>query len=127
MGSRVKLVNNTMLALTAEGVASTVALARRLGISMDTLQDALAGSPLMSPWAEAKLRRIANDEFSAEFALALALKDVRLALDALDADEYPVLRKLADEWQRAVEHGLGGDDVTVVTRALEARMSHAPA
>jgi 3-hydroxyisobutyrate dehydrogenase len=126
-GSRVKLVNNTMLALTAEGVASTVALAHRLGIAMDTLQNALAGSPLVSPWADAKLHRLANGQYSAEFALALALKDVHLALGALGPDDYPVLRTLADEWQRAVEHGLGGDDVTVVTRVLEERASHGPA
>jgi 3-hydroxyisobutyrate dehydrogenase len=126
-GSRVKLVNNTLLALTAEGVASTVALAHRLGITMETLQEAFAGSPLVSPWAEAKLRRIAGGEYSAEFALALALKDVHLALAALDADDYPVLRALADEWQRATEQGLGNDDVTVVTRVLDTPRIDAPA
>jgi 3-hydroxyisobutyrate dehydrogenase len=125
-GSRVKLVNNTMLALTAEGVASTVALARRLGIAMETLEDAFAGSPLMSPWSDAKLRRLANGDYAAEFALALALKDVRLALAALEPDEYPVLRTLGEEWQRAVEHGLGSDDVTVVTRVLDEQARHAP-
>jgi 3-hydroxyisobutyrate dehydrogenase len=120
-GSRVKLVNNTLLAFTAEGIAGTVALARRLGITMDILQDALAGSPLVSRWAEAKLRRIAYRDYSPEFALALALKDVGLALAALEPDEYPVVRALADEWQRAVEQGLGDDDVTVVTRVLDER------
>jgi 3-hydroxyisobutyrate dehydrogenase len=118
-GSRVKLVNNAVLAFTAEGVASAVALAHRLGVSTDTLQEALDGGPLISPWADAKLRRIANHDFSTQFALALALKDVHLALDALDTDEYPVLLTIADEWQRAVERGLGDDDVTVVTRLLD--------
>jgi len=126
-GSRVKLVNNTMLALTAEGVASSVALARRLGITTETLQVALDGSPLMSPWAEAKLRRVSHHDYSAQFALALALKDVRLALDALDPNEYLVLRTLADEWQHAVEGGLGDDDVTVVTRVLNQETINAPA
>jgi 3-hydroxyisobutyrate dehydrogenase len=126
-GSRIKLVNNTMLALTAEGVASSVALARRLGITTETLRDALDGSPLMSQWADAKLGRVANQDYSAQFALALALKDVRLALDALEADEYPVLRTLADEWQRAVDDGLGHDDVTVVTRVLGPQTIDAPA
>ena len=118
-GSRVKLVNNTILALTAEGVASAVALARRLGVATETLQVALDGSPLMSQWADSKLRRVSNDDYSAQFALALALKDVRLALEAVEANEYLVLRTLADEWQRAVAHGLGDDDVTVVTRLLD--------
>ncbi|MCU1502471.1 MAG: hypothetical protein JWM12_1825 [Ilumatobacteraceae bacterium] len=118
-GSRVKLVNNTLLAFTAEGVASSVALARRLGITTEILLDALDGSPLVSRWGDAKLRRVSNQEYSAEFALALALKDARLALDALDGDQFPVLRALAAEWQHAAEDGLGGDDVTVVTRVLD--------
>jgi 3-hydroxyisobutyrate dehydrogenase len=125
-GSRVKLVNNTMLALSAEGVASSVALARRLGVTMETLLDALDGSPLVSQWADSKLRRVANREYSAQFALALALKDVRLALAALAADEYPVVRTLAAEWQGAVEQGLGDDDVTVVTRLLDEQTLEAP-
>jgi 3-hydroxyisobutyrate dehydrogenase len=129
-GSRVKLVNNTMLALTAEGVAATVSLAHRLGLTDETLLGALDGSPLVSRWAAAKLRRMSNDDYRAEFALALALKDVDLALsalDALDGDGYVVLRSLAEEWHQAVTDGLGGDDVTVVARALEKREAHAPA
>jgi 3-hydroxyisobutyrate dehydrogenase len=125
-GSRVKLVNNTMLALTAEGVASSAALARRLGVTTETLEAALDGSPLMSPWADSKLRRVSNHDYSAQFALSLALKDVRLALDALDAGEYLVLRTLADEWQHAVDDGLGDDDVTVVTRMLDRPTIDAP-
>jgi len=35
----------------------------------------MAGGPLVSPWQAAKLQHIANEEFSAQFALSLALKD----------------------------------------------------
>jgi 3-hydroxyisobutyrate dehydrogenase len=78
-GTRLKLVNNTWLALGAEAVADSVALGLRLGLDIDTVAAALAGGPLVSPWQAAKLQRIARDEFSAQFALSLALKDVRLA------------------------------------------------
>jgi 3-hydroxyisobutyrate dehydrogenase len=117
-GSRVKVVNNTWLAFAAEGVAASVALARRLGLETETLVDVLGGSPLMSPWQSAKLQRIANGDFSAQFALSLALKDVHLALQAAD-NRLAVLACLADEWQQVVDHGLGDQDLTVVTRALE--------
>jgi 3-hydroxyisobutyrate dehydrogenase len=117
-GSRVKVVNNTWLAFAAEGVAASVALARRLGLDTETLVDVLGGSPLMSPWQAAKLQRIAKDDFSAQFALSLALKDVHLALQAAD-NRLAVLGCLADEWQQVVDHGLGDQDLTVVTRALE--------
>jgi 3-hydroxyisobutyrate dehydrogenase len=118
-GSRLKLVNNTMVAFAAEGVAASVALARRLGLEPQTLVEALGGGPLVSPWQAAKLRRIATGEFSAQFALSLALKDVRLALQAAGDDGLAVLACLAEEWQQGVDQGLGDQDLTVVTRVLE--------
>jgi 3-hydroxyisobutyrate dehydrogenase len=118
-GSRLKLVNNTLVAFAAEGVATSVALARRLGLATETVIDALGGSPLVSPWQAAKLDRIATGEFSAQFALALALKDVHLALQATGGDRLAALACLADEWQQGIDQGLGDQDLTVVTRVLE--------
>jgi 3-hydroxyisobutyrate dehydrogenase len=118
-GSRLKLVNNTLVAFAAEGVATSVALAGRLGLQTETVIQALGGSPLVSPWQAAKLARIATGEFSAQFGLSLALKDVRLALQAADDDRLVTLGCLAEEWQQAVDEGLGDQDLTVVTRTLE--------
>jgi 3-hydroxyisobutyrate dehydrogenase len=117
-GTRLKLVANTWLAFAAEGVAASVALAHGLGLTTDSVVEALAGNSLVSPWQEAKLKRIAGGEFSAQFALSLALKDVRLAEEAADG-RLAVLASVADEWQRTVDQGLGHEDVTVVTRTLE--------
>jgi 3-hydroxyisobutyrate dehydrogenase len=122
-GTRLKLVNNTWLAFAAEAVAASVALARRLGLETETVVDAFGGGPLMSTWQAAKLRRIADGEFSAQFALSLALKDVHLALDAADEDRFAALASLADEWQQIVDRGLGDQDLTVMTRALESTES----
>jgi 3-hydroxyisobutyrate dehydrogenase len=118
-GTRLKIVNNTWLAFAAEAVAASVALARRLGLETATVVDALGGGPLVSPWQAAKLQRIVKGDFSAQFALTLALKDVRLALEASDVDRFATLASLADEWQRVVDQGLGEQDLTVVTRVLE--------
>jgi 3-hydroxyisobutyrate dehydrogenase len=117
-GSRMKLVNNTLLAFTAEGVANSFALAHRLGLDTTSVIEAFDGGPLVSPWESAKFRRVAQGEFSAEFALALALKDVRLALSEGGSDHFKVLAALAEEWTNVVDQGLGGEDVTVVTRVL---------
>ena len=43
----------------------------------------------------------------------LALKDVHLALEAVDAEQFEAL---AHEWERVVDEGLGGQDLTVVAR-----------
>ena len=118
-GSRLKLVNNTWLAFTAEAVAASVALAHRMGLETDVVVNALGGGPLVSPWQAAKLERIAKGQFSAQFALSLALKDVRLAVQGADDDRFAAIACLADEWQQVVDQGLGDYDLTVVTRALE--------
>ena len=118
-GSRLKLVNNTWLAFTAEAVAASVALAHRMGLETDVVVNALGGGPLVSPWQAAKLERIAKGQFSAQFALSLALKDVRLAAQAAGDDRFAAIACLADEWQQVVDQGLGDYDLTVVTRALE--------
>jgi 3-hydroxyisobutyrate dehydrogenase len=89
-----------------------------LGLETDWLVDALQNNPLMSPWQEAKLHRIARGEFSAQFALSLALKDVRLAQQAADG-RLGALACLADELQQAVDQGLGHEDLTVVARTLQ--------
>jgi 3-hydroxyisobutyrate dehydrogenase len=120
-GSRLKLVNNTWLAFGAEAIATSIALARRLGLETEKVVDALNVGPLVSPWQAAKLQRIAKDDYSTQFALALALKDVHLALEATDDDRFAALSALAGEWQAAVDDGLGDQDLTIVTRELEQR------
>ena len=118
-GSRLKLVNDTLLAFTAEGLGASVALAHRLGLETETVVDALDGGPIVSPWESGKLQRIVRDDYSPQFPLALALKDVHLALEAVDTDQFEALAALAREWERAVDRGLGDQDLTVVTRTLE--------
>jgi 3-hydroxyisobutyrate dehydrogenase len=118
-GSRLKLVANAWLALAAEAVNTSVALARRLGLEIETVESALGGGPLVSPWQAAKLPRIAQGDFSAQFALSLALKDVHLALEAAADDRFQALACLADEWQEVVDLGLGDLDLTGVAKALE--------
>jgi 3-hydroxyisobutyrate dehydrogenase len=68
-GTRLKLVNNTWLAFATEAVATSVALAHRLGLDTTTVLDALGGGPLVSTWQAAKLQRIAHGEFSAQWLL----------------------------------------------------------
>ena len=118
-GRGLKLVANAWLALAAEAVNTSVALAGRLGLRADTVENALGGGPLVSPWQAAKLSRIAQGDFSVQFALSLALKDVHLALEAAADDRFQALACLADEWQEVVDLGLGHLDLTVVARALE--------
>lgn len=118
-GSRIKMVSNLLLAFVAEGLAESIALGYALGLDRAAVMSALQGNPLVSPWANEKLQQIGRDEYAAQYPLSLALKDVNLALLELDIDRFAVAGSLAAEWQRAVEHGLGDEDLTVITRALQ--------
>ncbi len=120
-GTRLKLVNNTWLAFGAEAVDASVALAHHLGLETATVADALGRGTLASPWQAAKLQRILEDDFSPQFPLSLALKDVHLALEAADEDRFAALASLAEEWQQVVDQGLGDQDLTVMTRAFESQ------
>lgn len=118
-GSRFKLVNNLLLAFIAEGLAESIALGHALGLDHAAVMGALQGSPLVSPWAAEKLQRIGRDDYSAQYPLSLAIKDVNLSLLVVDIDRFAVANSLAAQWQRAVDHGFGDEDVTVITRALQ--------
>jgi 3-hydroxyisobutyrate dehydrogenase len=118
-GSRMKLVNNTLLAFSAEGVANSIALAHRLGLETRCVLEAFEGGPLLSSWDAGKFRRIEAENYSPEFPLRLALKDVHLALEQGSPERFVVLASLAREWEQIVEQGVGDEDVTVVTRVLE--------
>jgi 3-hydroxyisobutyrate dehydrogenase len=83
------------------------------------VMNALGDGPLVSPWQAAKLPRIAQGDFSVQFALSLALKDVHLVLEDAGRERFQALASLADEWQAVVDRGFGESDLTVVTQVLE--------
>ena len=114
-GTRLKLVTNTLLAFQAQGLAESLGLAAKLGVDLPVVLGALDGSPLVSAWARLKLERIAHDDYSDEFSLALATKDLDLAVAQVP---LPVAPHIRDLWRQAVGAGLGDYDLTVITREL---------
>jgi 3-hydroxyisobutyrate dehydrogenase len=112
-GSRMKMVLNTWLAILGEGIAETAALAQSLGVSLDDLSACLASTALSAPWALAKLDKIENDAFDPDFALALATKDLHLALDAADGAKrtLPLAKAIGAQWDDALRAGYGNRDV----------------
>jgi 3-hydroxyisobutyrate dehydrogenase len=117
-GSRMKLVVNSYLSFLIEGVAEALELGRRLGIDPAALDAVLDGGPLASPLADAKLHKIARGDFTPEFPLEWALKDVDLAIAAGDGGSLPMLAALSRQWHRAVGAGYGRSDVSAARLAL---------
>ena len=119
-GSRMKLVLNAWLAALVEGTAEIAVLAKTLGVPLERIVECLDGGPLDAPMVRAKLAKIGSGVFDPEFSLAMAAKDVRLALqaEAQGGGNLPMLEALDRGWQDALAAGFGDRDVSVVYRTL---------
>ena len=117
-GSVVKLVVNAYMSILIEGVAETMELADRLGISHEQLAEAIEGGPLDAPIADAKLHKIDRGDYAPEFPLEWALKDVDLAISAAGDQTPPLLAALSRQWHAAVAAGHGRQDVSAARLAL---------
>lgn len=118
-GSRMKLVLNTWLAFEVEAAAEASALATRLGITADVLSEAVAGSPLVSPFAATKLAKMQSADDGADFSLGWALKDLRLAQSAATPGVVPVAAAIARRWEDLADRGFGDLDVSAARHGLE--------
>ncbi|MGC2130610.1 MAG: NAD(P)-dependent oxidoreductase [Candidatus Aquilonibacter sp.] len=119
-GSRMKVVLNTWLAVLGEGIAETARLAQSLDVSLDDVSACLGSTALNAPWALAKLEKIEHNAFDADFALALAAKDLHLALDAANQahQRLPMVQAIGMQWDSALQAGLGNRDVVGAYLAL---------
>jgi 3-hydroxyisobutyrate dehydrogenase len=117
-GSRLKLVLNSWLAFLMEGIAESVALADTLGVDHLVLADALRGSPLEAPAAQAKLAKIVAGDETPDFALRWATKDIDLALAESGTTTLPVAAAISRRWHELVNAGLGQADVSAARHGL---------
>jgi 3-hydroxyisobutyrate dehydrogenase len=119
-GTRLKLVTNAWIVSVVEGAAETIALAEGLGLSGSAFLEAIDGGPLDMPYLRLKAAAMVERDFEPAFALKLAAKDARLAVESaerLDLD-LPVLKAIGARMQEAVpEHGKEDLSVTFLTSA----------
>ena len=121
-GSRMKLVLNTWLAVLGEGIAETAVLAKALEVPLGDVEACLASTALNAPWALNKLEKIERGAFDPEFSLALATKDLHLALDGANRanQRLPMAQSIATQWDSALQAGFGDRDIVGAYLALTA-------
>jgi 3-hydroxyisobutyrate dehydrogenase len=117
-GSRMKLVLNTWLAFEIEATAEVAALADRLGVAHTALRETVAGGPLASGVAMTKLAKIESGDYSPDFSLEWALKDLDLARAAGGVEVTPVAESIAERWRRLVAEGYGRLDISAARMGL---------
>jgi 3-hydroxyisobutyrate dehydrogenase len=118
-GTRLKLVLNNWLAAITEAMAETLALTGALGLEQALFLEAIADGPLEAPYAATKGRAMLAGDFTPGFALHLALKDVRLALEA-GRDrclELPLTDAIARRWELAMPGHADDDLASVIDEA----------
>ena len=125
-GSRMKLVLNTWLAFEIEATAEVAALADRLGVTHTALREAVAGGTLASGAAMTKLAKMESGDYSPDFSLEWALKDLDLARAAAGVEVIPVAGAIADRWRRLVAEGYGRLDISAARKGLGSAPAGAP-
>jgi len=84
-GVQMKLVVNLLLGLDMEAIAEAVSLGEHLHIDRNILLDVLSKTAVVPPAFVGKFRKIKEGDYSPEFPLRLASKDLDLVMDAARA------------------------------------------
>jgi len=119
-GSRLKLVANQWSTGVVAVLAETLTLASSLQVPPSTFFDLVEGSVFGMPYARLKGALMLAGEFPPSFPLALANKDVGLALAAAKraGQELPVTAAIRAQYARAESLGQGRADLAAVVTAL---------
>ncbi len=71
----------------------------------EQLAEVIERGPLDAPIADAKLHKMDQGDYTAEFPLEWALKDVDLGIVGTPGDAPPLLAALSQQWHAAVAAG----------------------
>ena len=95
--SRLKVAVNVWIVSVVEGAAEALALADGLGVDPQLVLDAVEGGPLDMPYLKLKGNMMLERSFEPSFALGLAAKDARLAVEAAGTAglELPMVEAIA--------------------------------
>ncbi len=120
-GCIIKLVNNIMVLCTGQFMQEGIVLAAKAGVDPELLDEVLRAStarPFIGLMPYVLGRRFDNPSFT----LALAEKDVRLALESADdlAVPMPLTAAAHATYQQALDAGLGDKSFIATLETLEA-------
>jgi 3-hydroxyisobutyrate dehydrogenase len=118
-GTRLKLVVNNWIVALLGGLAETITLAQKLDISPELFFEAISGGAMDAPYAHVKGGMMLKGEFPPSFPLDLALKDVRLVVDAAreNGTELELAQTVTRLFERASELGHGDEDMAAIYHA----------
>ena len=119
-GSMIKLINNTLGAVNAAGLAEGIVIAQAAGLDVDKMLEVVASGSGDSAMRELKSGPMVAGEFETLFKLEHMLKDVRYCIkEARALGLEPVVAEAAERrYSEADAAGLGGADFAAVIEAV---------
>src|SRR5262245_11623716 len=117
----VKLVANLLVAVHSLAAAEALTMAKKAGVDLSRVLEILTSGAAGSRMLDVRGPMIVRDEFPPQMKLDLFMKDLHLIQEAARTVGAPI--PLTDVSERlyaaALAAGHGGDDLSVVVRALE--------
>ena len=125
MGSTAKLINNMLAFCNSAAAAEALMIGKRAGIDLHKLDAVIRNASGMSSGYANMATKAFKGEFQATFALDLAHKDLRLALEMADELGVPglIAPQVMNLMRMARGMGMGGDDSASMIRVYEAALN----
>jgi 3-hydroxyisobutyrate dehydrogenase-like beta-hydroxyacid dehydrogenase len=116
-----KLVNNMLLLCNTAAAVEGLMIGAKAGINLDILSEIVSGGSGNSTAFNAVSRRVLKGSFTPSFALDLAYKDMKLAVDLTEQLGVPTLMaaQTLSLMRMARSLGFGSEDFTAVAKVYE--------
>jgi 3-hydroxyisobutyrate dehydrogenase-like beta-hydroxyacid dehydrogenase len=120
-GQRAKLALNLAQALILESYFESLVLAKRIGISTETMMDILDSSAAKNGLATFKMPFVLKGDDTPHFKLSLMRKDMRLASDEIKrlGLHLPLAESALQVYDWALEEGFGEKDWWTILKIID--------
>ena len=111
LGNATKLVNQVIVANNIIALSEGVAVAKELGLELDTMYDAIKGGLAGSNVMDAKIGRMMEAAYEPGFRMDLHMKDLDNVFGSLDENmNLPVTQKTKEIMNELIDQGKEGND-----------------
>ena len=122
-GNAVKLANNFLSILNRASGAAVAILLSKMDIPLESVHEFISVSGGNSNGFQSVMRNILQDDFSVNFALELAYKDLRYGKTLFEqVGGFPLMDAVLDLYKQADDTGYGKQDVGAIYLSLSERM-----